>query len=274
LGINLTVTYEISVPDWYMTTTQLYVGTEQPESAPGQFPYKHEGFYATTDTYIVPIIDGTDYYVAAHADVVNEGDIWPTLDEIAGMLPDSADIVAIPKKDGSFNLKLSNAGILDGTRPAWCIDRTHKVIFRRNYSANIFSSYELIPDYLTTGADPYIDHPENLDLVNWVINHDGGYTNTEVQNVIWFLIDNNPGVVLTAHEQELYDAAQAYGENFVPDFSAGDVLAVIVAPTSAVRGFQAMITEFSLSRGETAWAMASDGIAWTSGWGTYFTYTP
>ena len=58
-----------------MMNTQLYVGSEiLPRKrgaftvAPGQYPYKHPGIDATTDTYTVRRLSG-NIYVIAHADV-------------------------------------------------------------------------------------------------------------------------------------------------------------------------------------------------------------
>ena len=58
-GTSLTVEYDITEDGWFLSTTHVYVGLKAPaKSAPGQFPYKHEGVYDTTDTFVVPIVDG------------------------------------------------------------------------------------------------------------------------------------------------------------------------------------------------------------------------
>lgn len=72
-GENLVVTYG-ATGGWEILETHLYVGTLPPTtSAPGQFPYKHEGLGgAVTDTYIIPLSNlgvecGDTIYIAAHA---------------------------------------------------------------------------------------------------------------------------------------------------------------------------------------------------------------
>jgi hypothetical protein len=69
---------------WTMSETHLYVDSEPPDtSAPGQFPYKHEGLGdVNTDLYEIPLngwVPGTVLYVAAHADVCAEGQGVPPL---------------------------------------------------------------------------------------------------------------------------------------------------------------------------------------------------
>ncbi|MGC9346253.1 MAG: hypothetical protein ACP5ER_05640, partial [Candidatus Bathyarchaeales archaeon] len=74
-GENLYIKY-LTMGDWYMNETQLYVGLEWPETlAPGQFPYKHEDIFTQMDEYVIPLneIDatiGNTVYVFAHATVV------------------------------------------------------------------------------------------------------------------------------------------------------------------------------------------------------------
>jgi len=73
-GENLYVTY-LTMGDWYMIETQLYVGLEWPETlAPGQFPYKHEDIFTQMDEYVIPLSEigatiGNTVYVFAHATV-------------------------------------------------------------------------------------------------------------------------------------------------------------------------------------------------------------
>ena len=71
IGTNLIVTFE-TTDGWYLTETHLYVGGPIPsKSAPGKFPYKHEGLGdATIDSYTIPLSEVGGYgwkVIAAHA---------------------------------------------------------------------------------------------------------------------------------------------------------------------------------------------------------------
>jgi hypothetical protein len=75
-GSTATVTYDITNPDYRMTSTHLYVypdiGTPIPPNnkptIPGQYPDSHVLDYATTDTFTVTGLSG-NIYVIAHATV-------------------------------------------------------------------------------------------------------------------------------------------------------------------------------------------------------------
>ncbi len=88
-GENLTVTYETK-DGWELTETHLYAGLVAPtNSAPGQFPYKHEDLGGvTTDTYVIPLAGiaeglgcGDILYIAAHA----------ALQKLVGYDPDTGE---------------------------------------------------------------------------------------------------------------------------------------------------------------------------------------
>ena len=69
--VNLYVQF-VALYGWSLGETHLYVGTELPKKAPGQFPYKGE------TSYIIPLSDlgaswGSELVIAAHA-VVQKGD--------------------------------------------------------------------------------------------------------------------------------------------------------------------------------------------------------
>ncbi|MGF1535403.1 MAG: SdrD B-like domain-containing protein [Elainellaceae cyanobacterium] len=111
------------------------------------------------------------------------------------------------------------------------------------FSAQVYSSYEALPAGL-------IEKPENLDLINWIINQDfvgqassSGevFTVADVQQAIWQLADNDAGVTEgdpfldalfdgfdNARIAEIVTAAQSNGEGFVPGF--GQKVAVILVP--------------------------------------------
>ncbi len=128
---------------------------------------------------------------------------------------------------------------LNGFYPnSWCID-TDRPIAPGTFTANVYSSYD--PN-LPVGL---IEFPENLPLVNYIINQNyagqpseggfGNFTAGDVQRTIWGLLDDeqsgglgpvgnfNPNRV----NQILADAQQN-GVGFVP--SIGQEVAVILEP--------------------------------------------
>ena len=171
-----------------------------------------------------------------------------------------------------------SSSTLNGDFPAWCIDAAHGGNTEQDYAARFYPTFGPLPDYLTTGTDPAVDEPENLDLASWVLNNQDGYGIEEVQNVLWYLIDDVKPA-LTAREQELVAAAFANGEGFVPDFCAGDVFVFIVAPVPAAGELetvaQVMLAPLPVEctpiyQSETAWAQGN--LFWKTGWGSYIAY--
>ena len=74
-----------------------------------------------------------------------------------------------------------------------------------------------------------IDKPENLDLVNWLLNNiPAGYSMMDVQQAILLLVDDNPPTP-SANATALANAAIVNGEGFVP--GCGQYYLVVVAPT-------------------------------------------
>ena len=118
----------------------------------------------------------------------------------------------------SYFETLVNGDPLTGTYEGWCVDTDH-VIYQVWYTADVYSSYEDLPVEV-------IDIPENLDLVNWIINQDyvgqlssgciGNNTYGEVQRAIWTLIDPNSTSGLGSWSEcrvaEIVAAAQAGGQ--------------------------------------------------------------
>ena len=160
---------------------------------------------------------------------------------------------------------VSGDAALNGYYEGWCIDQDHTIANNTNYIANVFSSYETLPAGL-------VEHPENFDLVNWIINQDfvykpandllppdagnngygeslGNYTYGDVQRAIWELIDDSPFLISALNSwsqnrvNEIKAAAIANGNGFVP--TCDDFVAVILQP---VGGQQAVtIAEVSFA---------------------------
>ncbi|NER80662.1 MAG: hypothetical protein F6K42_14045 [Leptolyngbya sp. SIO1D8] len=119
---------------------------------------------------------------------------------------------------------------------------------RTPFSATVYSSYD---PFATSGLGGLIEQPENLDLINWIINHQdtalSAYTIGEIQLAIWQLIDDAPPnddaitglqTFFNGFDQANVDAikalAQTNGEGFVPE--GGQKVAVILVPDGNAAG--------------------------------------
>jgi hypothetical protein len=269
-GSNLTATYQVNATGWCLQTTHLYIGSTPPEqSAPGQFPYIHEGLgCVASDSYAV-IIDGFTIYAAAHAN--------------AHYSEQLADPLSVPEGTVDFFLtnpgpvsyfQTTTAGIINGTFDGWCVDTDRHIISGATYTADPVSSYD--PN-LPAGL---VEYPHNFDLVNYIMNQNyvgQGYTYSEVQRAIWTLIDDYTSTAgLGPWTQENVDAilqdALTNGEGFVP--GCGQVMAVILNPL--ISGVQITVIPQPVpclepeEKDETAWAIGSGMIAFDTGWGGYF----
>lgn len=274
---NLYVKYQITdktpadaSDNWYMTETHLEVATSLngiPQAngnpVPGKFDYSKKHDYVTEYTYTIPKTwrNGTVLYIAAHAVVGNPGG----LQGFNLALPDMVKFTAAPHSEGNlaffYPVTVTGTGILQGTYKGWCIDTQHGIDSYAQYTGVVYSTYETLP----AGT---VDHPENLDLVNWIINQNlvgkrsptglGIYTYGDVQFAIWGLLEDTPylgglGTFDFMRSIEIYDAAVAKGEGYKP--CAGKLEAVVLRPTN---GDQIIVIEVPVksvcSKSETAWA--------------------
>lgn len=293
-GTTLYVVYTVSDP-WEITETHLQVTsdfdsiptTKKNNPIPGQFDYTEDHDPAVaTFTYEIPLADlgGTTISIAAHA-VVQQfigNDYHSDLDGFAASLPDQVNmVVAYPGGDSYFNTTVSD-GDLAGTYDSFCVDTDHTISPGTSYTADVYSSYEDLP----AGT---VEFPENLDLVNWIINQDfvgqpsacgGTYTYGDVQRAIWELVeDTNSTSGLGSWSQcradEITAAALADGEGFTP--GCDDIVAVILVP---VNGAQITIAQSTFINAgghcivtpiyqvETAWGDGLDFLG--KNWATYF----
>ena len=305
VGDNIIVTYEITMAGWAIDATHLYVGPEDdiPHGKKGNiknghFPDKstHDPG-VTTKTFNIPTPDGA-YVIAAHADV----SYYDGLTDFCETLPETVDVVLVYpgiNTNSLFDITI-NGGPLDGMYAGWCIDVANPSVNVDQYE--VFCSYEDLPDGLS------IDHPENLPIINWIINQGfvgepsstfGDFTFADVQAAIWNFIDDEqwtgPGFEPNADRVqeiiELVDAAGAEATNFEPPY--GGFIAVVLVPETAEK--QVLIAAMAFMPGEygdeTAWGYGykngycntycdndcADGISFTDSqyygakkWGWYF----
>ncbi|MGD9148558.1 MAG: SdrD B-like domain-containing protein, partial [Anaerolineae bacterium] len=182
----------------------------------------------------------------------------PTVWAVSPDLPDQVTMgVTWPGTDSGapsyFDIAVSGGTTLDGTYDGYCLDTDSA--FPDSGTANVFSSYGLLPPNR-------IEYPENLDLVNWILNQDfvgqpsgcgGDYTYGDVQWAIWHLLEDNPtpgalgslGEWSECRADEIVDAAYANGEGFVP--GCGDVLGIILIREGNWWQYQPVIIEVRLA---------------------------
>lgn len=241
-GNYVTVTFNVTIEDCLLNATHLYIGPEtdipanKPGNAtPGHFPYNTSHTPGVTTYTIGPIdVPVGDYVIAAHADLSMDI-VVPTLDSLCGLLPETVDFVFTEKGPDSYlNIDITNGDWLNGTYQGWCIDLEHSIVDGTYYAdADVYCSYETLPDGL-------VDHPENIDLVNWIINNvsvgqasacGDSYTWGDIQRAIWELMDDeNNEIGLDEWSQcradEVVTNATANGEGYVAE--CGGYLGVIL----------------------------------------------
>jgi hypothetical protein len=114
------------------------------------------------------------------------------------------------------------AGVYEG----WCVDYHNHISTGKKYNSGIAGE-----NYSVVG------HPENMDLVNWIINQDfqsQGYKMMDVQGAIWFLVDDNVSSKYTGGKAaKIVELAQANGEGFVP--AVGQIVGLIIDPNDGAQ---------------------------------------
>ena len=289
-GNTLRVVYTVDPGnDWSLTETHLYVdGVPPVKAAPGQFPYSHEDLgNVKSDTYEFTYAAAPSgcVYFAAHAvvETIVGYDFDPSILQVD--LPDQVTMSVKYPSAGDpayFETTVTGGTVLDGVYDGWCIDLGRTINQNVNYTANVYSSYEEVPD----GT---VDKPENLHLVNWVINQGfvgqqstscaGTFTYGDVQRAIWSLIDVSQstagiGSYSDCRVNEIVDAAYLSGEGYVP--VCGGVVAVILVPVGATQVTIAQVTLIEdptsdwctpVYESETAWG---EGQRFPKSWAMYF----
>lgn len=204
---TLVVTYLISDLDWWIS--EIHFGWfDSPEgyAIPGQMQVKHDGLNTQSVQFSVPRSEicpqesdskcTCTCFFAAHAVVKRSRACGDTprgsktiLDPILS-LPEYAQFAAyLGGSRAEYRLELRSDGILNGNAyNGWCLDEQAEVYSGRWHNAFVE------PDW-----GQYVDHPENADLVEWIVaqNMVGRKTycgeivqRYHVQNAIWYLVDD------------------------------------------------------------------------------------
>jgi hypothetical protein len=332
-GIYLYVLYEITEPGWALTETHLHI-SETGQAAipqkkgnpiPGQFDYATpdagDSTYALFQILIdapavmssngkkvlIPAHDWTGALltIAAHG-VVEQWGCDPA--SLEALLPEAAILMVTKAVDESEDPEpdlayfsevliesLPSPTVLDGSYIGWCVDIDSAISSGYPYVSGVFSTYGTIPGGL-------MDTPENLPLVNYILNQDlvgqpsgcdGVYTYGDVQQAIWFLLENGRsgypqyayslGPWLQCRVDEILADAIANGQDFVP--GCGECAGVIIIPDQPVEDPRQAVLVMLCGPGgdETVWGgrtdltPETDGNGWGmdftgSDWGMYFLY--
>jgi len=308
----------LTTGNWVITETHLYVGKTDPKdftTAPGKFPYSEDP--VDDNTYDIPfgeiceyemklnkkgkptgnlvskegtcgVSPGDTIYIAAHAVVCKEIRVSGGIEELEANLPAQVTVStehSYPDSDESyFEIVITKGGILNGNYNGWCADTNHNMNTDEPYDAYVYSSRGP-----TFPAD--IDHPDNLDLVNYILNQhyvgtdsgcDGDFTFGDVQLAIWTLLEGNvptwPEALGPFDEAcripEILDGIENH-EGYEP--GCDEVLAIILEPIEIVGDIgQPAIIEIPIpceykTKCETAWG---EGDQFSSpNWAMYFDYT-
>ncbi|MBW6500980.1 MAG: thioester domain-containing protein [Bacteroidales bacterium] len=296
----LKVTY-VAGDGWAISETHLSVTNSLEEvpsnrgsnPVPGLFEHHSDHQPAVTGfTYEVSIKGvGEELFILAHA-VVSPVLEWKTsLEGFSESLPETAVLKVdypVPGSLSYFTTTITEGGILDGTYSGWCIDVGNVIYNNTDYKAKVISSFD--PDFSSLGL---VDKPENMDLVNWIINQDYPgkpateeefFTYGDVQRAIWLLLENDitdSGLDdwSQARVNKILEEADNNGKGFLP--GCDDKIAIILLPDDMTQPFQitispVLLTEFPSAcepvcgKNETAWAAGYDFGG--SNWAMYFTY--
>ena len=336
-GTTLTVTYMTSHdPWWTLFTTHLHIWVPGIDDgpkvsgggpSPGQFAWTVPDLSdATSATYNIPLAGtypgkGNKVGEPYNWTVIPEGDEVLPLINIAAhsvvgdgicnceallmALPDTLTLELWYAYQGSgitssyFEATITDGGLYDGKYLAWCADPDADIEWPDLHPlTQVYSSLCDDVDDLALDLD-HVKITDNLDLVNYVLNHKGDYTIGDIQYAIWMLLadklPDNPEVVLSivgtdeippgyltsgqgyteADALQLIADAREFGEDFWP--ACGEVMAVILVPPSLPG--EPPILQQSVLIEVPAPCCEGDETAWGEGydfpgknWAMFFTY--
>ncbi len=168
-------------------------------------------------------------------------------------LPDvPVTLNAVDGTTSYFIITLSNVptgnDVTNGTYPGWCIDRSVTMVRNVDHEVTLYDSYD--PDLPMAFQSP------NWDKVNWIINNKGAYAMMDIQDAIWYFIDDFPWGSITVNARMLVQAANGSGDGFVPE--SGDLIAIVAIPEVLHTDCQATFLELQIPTPEVC-------CRWTGG---------
>jgi protocatechuate 3,4-dioxygenase beta subunit len=226
------------------------------------------------------------------------------IQNFSSALPKELTYTVVPDKGSDPNasyvdITFTNNGadnIFEGlTIDGYCLDAKAPIAGNTEYTAQVYSSYEQLPDSLKypnpdnpTATEGVIFNPDSLNIINWIVNQNfegrasvagGTFTSGDVQKAIWsFIDDDNSAGQLGPFDQaridEITSLATAEGAGFVPSYNYTNYygeevtgkMAVILAPNDddgdGLADAQIVIAEVELSKlGDKVWEDTdADGI--------------
>ena len=223
-------------------------------------------------------------YISVHAVVCGgiTGYEDPDFTVFCTSLPETGSlIVTYPGSESYFNATISGTGTaLDGTFESWCLDLGHYIYSNLPYQVKFASGI------CGNNLEGIIDKPENIGLVNYLLNQEyigttvpdhGEITWIDVQVAIWYLVDNEEDIdqIPLSYDKEKIDwilnDVFSNGYGYTP--GCGEVAAVIVIPTDSSGAINAQVTVIPVpvpctpvyGGCETAWSKGYDfpGNSWT-----------
>lgn len=303
----LRITYDVTVPDWSITETHLAV-VNDPSQFPrtnngnpkvGNFPFKGTHTNVGSVSYDVPT-SGLNplVYIAAHA-VADFCDPDLGTKILCPQLPVTDVLTPTWTPTGIDKIIKMDFETL-GTYYGWCIDASRALHPSRGArNVKFFCTFE---QTLPT-CETFIEKPENLDLINWIINHrDPSWGRSTVQAAIWQLMNpSGTGVNWqdpdgddyfwnnATQREQIVSLAKQYGEGYEPECGE-KVLIIAYGPGTDPCDplYQVVVFEKEVEcipaecTSETAWGFPYDksltdpyqgkSLLFGSQWARYFSY--
>lgn len=238
IGDSLDVTFTVTDPNWTMTKTYLHVANSKAgipvilSGVPDIQNFDHKTDHKNVSVYKYDNIDVSgmaSVYVSANSNVTQGVKCSIDTAIINASVPNDPVFMSLSQTGNPVYFEML---IYDfGGNPIYydyfygnCVDLENPIFEGFYYYPRLISSYSTDANLLSC----IIDKPENLDLVNYVINQDYatslGATGSEIQAAIWSLCDDDlpqNGVVGISWDQSIVDFiisdAFAKGEFYLPE---------------------------------------------------------
>ncbi|MFY0672098.1 MAG: hypothetical protein JXQ87_01755 [Bacteroidia bacterium] len=238
VGDSLDVTYEITDSTWFMTKSYLHVANNAngfPTLGSGvpdiqQFTYQTNHDEARVYKYDNIDVTGQPYvYVSANANVAQASTCKTDISIINSSIPTGKVLqtVSFSGNPAYFQMRVIDVTtgntIFSGVYLGNCVDLENPISQRVRYFPKLVSSYDTDQALLAC----IVDRPENLPIINYLINQDYqtkfGAGANEIQAAVWTLIDDdnpvngNQGFSFNeAIVDQVVADASAKGVGFIP----------------------------------------------------------